>query len=317
MKIVSGLATIFMLHRVFNPDDKKLEPNEKMKISPDFLEKFILESKLKGYKFITLDELSEVVLKGERLAKYFVMTLDDGYLDNYTHAYPLFKKHNVPFTVYITTSFPDRSAILWWYTLEDLILKHDEIELNDGVIYSCKNKEEKNILFMELRELIMEIPSEKLLESLQIMFQKYSVSWNSAVDNLAMSWQQITEMSANPSVTIGAHTVNHFMLANLSSEELIKEIMESRSIIESHISKKVEHFSYPFGARGDSGKREFSVVLDLNFKTATTTRSGNIFKAHLNHLEALPRVILSNDFTWSGFYRSSFRRFIRGRVVTV
>ena len=57
-----------------------------------------------------------------KIDKCIVFTLDDGYLDNYTNALPIFIKYNVPFTIYITTSFPDHKFTMWWYALEDIIL---------------------------------------------------------------------------------------------------------------------------------------------------------------------------------------------------
>ena len=122
-------------------EDNKLLPNENMKVSPLFLEKFIIELKSKGYEFISLDRLYEILKNGEKVEKQIVFTLDDGYEDNYKIAYPIFKKYNVPFAVYITTSFPEKKAILWWYILEDLIIENSEIILFDGLKYICKTEE--------------------------------------------------------------------------------------------------------------------------------------------------------------------------------
>ena len=51
-----------------------------------------------------------------------------------------------------------------------------------------------------------------------------------------------------------------------------------------------KHFSYPFGTRAEAGRREFEIVNNCQFKTATTTRVANIFTEHRNHLECLPRI---------------------------
>jgi len=117
-----------MLHRVSNFEKNKLFPNENMKVSPEFLENFIVELKNKGYSFISLDELHKILEKQEEVKKCIVFTLDDGYKDNYKIAYPIFKKYNIPFTIYITTSFPNKNAILWWYGLGTIILENENLK---------------------------------------------------------------------------------------------------------------------------------------------------------------------------------------------
>ena len=38
-------------------------------------------------------------------------------------AYPILKKYEVPFTVYVATSFADRVGELWWLALEAVVRK--------------------------------------------------------------------------------------------------------------------------------------------------------------------------------------------------
>ena len=137
-KYFSGIASIFMLHRVFPFEKNKLFPNENMKVSPQFLENIIITLKSSGYSFISLDRLYEILEKGENVRKNIVFTLDDGYKDNYSIAYPIFKKYDIPFTIYVTTSFPERSAILWWYILEDLLLANEEIIIGNKDRIVCR-----------------------------------------------------------------------------------------------------------------------------------------------------------------------------------
>ena len=111
----SGFATIFMLHRVSPLGEGGIQPNENMKVTPEFLEKFIIDMRADGYSFISINRLHEIILNREIVFKQIVITLDDGYKDNFNIAYPIFKKYDVPFTVYITSSFPNGSAYLWWY----------------------------------------------------------------------------------------------------------------------------------------------------------------------------------------------------------
>jgi peptidoglycan/xylan/chitin deacetylase (PgdA/CDA1 family) len=77
-----------------------------------------------------------------------------------------------------------------------------------------------------------------------------------------LDWSEIEEMSRN-NFEIGAHTVHHQNLRNMSLEEASKEISESKIEIENHIKKSVNFFSYPFGAYTPE---VVNVVRSLGFK---------------------------------------------------
>ena len=106
-----------------------------------------------------------------------------------------------------------------------------------------------------------------------------------------MDWEEIGELAADPLVTIGAHTVNHMMLQKVPSEATVRAEMEmSRSVLEAALGKRPEHLAYPVGDPTSAGPREFRIAAELGFKTAVTTRPGVLFKAHRDHLTALPRI---------------------------
>ena len=306
------MITIFMLHRVHPFEPNKLTSNENMKISPEFLEKFIIELKSKGYEFISLDRVHEVLQSGEKVKKQIVFTLDDGYKDNYELAYPIFKKYNVPFAIYITISSPESKAILWWYILEDLILSNESLKLCDGTTYECKSKEQKEDVFLQIRKIILDFKNENFLDSLKKMFCYYEVDWFCKNRELCMDWEQIIELSKDELCTIAGHTKNHYVLNKLSKNEIADEIIGANELIEAKIDKKIEHFAYPFGSRVEIGQREFDIVKSLGFKTTTTTRRGTIYKEHKNYLECLPRIMLTEDFDLN-----DIGKFRQNRVVTI
>jgi peptidoglycan/xylan/chitin deacetylase (PgdA/CDA1 family) len=67
------------------------------------------------------------------MAKKIVnISFDDGFEDIYTHAFPLFRKYQIPFTIYITTDLIEQNILLWWLALEEIVLKNDKITLSTG-----------------------------------------------------------------------------------------------------------------------------------------------------------------------------------------
>ncbi|HIE59431.1 MAG TPA: polysaccharide deacetylase family protein [Hydrogenothermaceae bacterium] len=308
----SGIATIFMLHRVAPFEKDRLLPNENMKVPPDFLEKFILELKNEGYEFISLDELYDILKNQKKVNKKIIFTLDDGYKDNYEIAYPIFKKHNVPFTIYLTTSFPDKNALLWWYVLEDLIIKNDELIVGN-IRYVCKTYEDKNKVFLEIRNKILKLDQKNLLKELNTLFKNYKIDWFSKNNQLCMSWEDVINLSKDSLCTIGNHTKNHYVFNKLSEDEIIDEVEGANKKIEEKIGKKVEHFAFPYGGKDEVGLREFQIIKRFNFKTVTTTRRGNIYLEHKNFLNCcLPRIMLVDKFRIS-----DIGRIRKQRVVTV
>lgn len=291
----SGLGQILMFHRVI-PDSSKLRihNHQSLEISPTQLEETILYYKKKGYQFLSFDQFYDGIQNKTLSKKFVVLTFDDGYRDNYTIAYPILKKHSVPFTIYITTNFPDRKAILWWYILEDMIRDRTSISFSwkgDQQDISLRTEEEKELGFDKIRNFINQnFDKDHYQEMLLAIFGDYQSDLFAYAHSHAMSWSEIQKISEDPLVTIGAHTVNHFPLKQLKDKELVPEIMDSKTLLEKNIGQAVEHFAYPFGKAAEASFREFEAIKKLGFKTATTTRMGNIFPDHSQHLECLPRI---------------------------
>lgn len=101
-----------------------------------------------------------------------------------------------------------------------------------------------------------------------------------------MTWDEIKEI-AGGGFYIGAHTVNHCVLSNLSEEDISKEILTSKTEIEKRISKAIISFAYPKGKKTDC---VFSISLPAletaGFKLAVTTISG------INDMNIKKRLLL-------------------------
>ena len=288
-----ALGLVYMLHHITEKDSSRIPTNEDLKVSPSFLEKIILSYKEKGFDFISLDQLYNMVTSETIPDRPFVsFTIDDGYLDNYIKALPVFERYNVPFSIFVATDFIDKKAILWWDSLEDLILTHDTVTTNDGESYTCKSYQQRWDTFRYLREKVLRMNQDNLEMELNKMFSNYQIDWHAPVRQQAMSWGHIEKLAEHQLCTIGGHTVSHPALNKLSAEKARFEIAEGVRRIEEVARQKVHYFAYPYGTPNEIGDREYQIVADLGIRLAFMAHQGCLTKDNQKHVTHLPRVYL-------------------------
>jgi len=299
--LVGGVGAILTLHHVRPRRPDAFQPNHLLEVTPEFLERFLRRLKTSALDVITLDEMHARFFSGDFKRRFVCITIDDGYKDIARYAYPLFKQFGLPFALYIPTSFPDRLGELWWVALEAVIARNSRIGMlinGESSFFDCATVGEKRELYDQIYHYLRSMKTEEELRRVvRDLAARHKVDMAALCRDLCMDWQEIAALAADPLVTIGAHTVNHNMLKKMEDEAAVRFEMEmSRSVIQAALGKRPEHLAYPVGDPTSAGPREFRVAAELGFKTATTTRPGVLFKAHRDHLTALPRISVNGDF---------------------
>jgi peptidoglycan/xylan/chitin deacetylase (PgdA/CDA1 family) len=299
--MVGGIGSILTLHHVRPARASRFQPNQLLEITPEFLEKLLRRLRRSRRDIISLDDMHQRLVSGERGRRFVCITFDDGYRDNLRWAYPLLKRYEVPFAIYIPTSFPDRIGELWWIALEAVIGKNSRIGLTiDGKdrFFECGSVREKRLLYDEVYGWLRSMKSEDdLRKVVRDLAARHGVDMATVCADECMDWNELSQIAADPLCTIGAHTVNHVMLKKIGSEQAVRAEMEqSRAVIEAALGKRPHHLSYPVGDPTSAGPREFRIASELGFKTAVTTRPGVIFRKHREHLTALPRISVNGEF---------------------
>jgi peptidoglycan/xylan/chitin deacetylase (PgdA/CDA1 family) len=291
--IYGGVASILVFHRVLEPRPA-LRPGwlREIEIAPDLILRLIDRLRKTGHEIVSLDELHEALVRGRTpRAKLVTLTFDDGYVDAYTTIYPLLTGANVPFTVYLTTDFPDRRLAPWWYLLDERITRSKTLELRiQGRDLSCPVETPPQIeaAFTRVGALL---DTGRAPDRWALAVEAFGAGEVArAMDALFLSWDQVVTLASHPLVTIGAHTVTHAPLKLLSRERARWEMLESRRRIEERLGKPVRHFAYPYGFPALVGAREYALARECGFDTAVTTRTANLFPASAGSLECLPRV---------------------------
>jgi peptidoglycan/xylan/chitin deacetylase (PgdA/CDA1 family) len=294
----SGAGVIFMLHEVRPEPPQAFEPNRILRVTPDFLEDVVEGVLDAGFDLIALDEVPRR-LQGARDRPFACFTLDDGYRNNRTYAYPIFKGHCVPFTIYVPTEFADGRGDLWWLTLERVLRAASHITLGmngAGRHFPLRSNHDKEVAYREIYWWLRSIPEDLARAAVAELAADHNIDARATQAGLIMSWDELRELAKDPLVTIGAHTKSHLALAKLSEADARAEMAESIARIERELGRPCRHFSYPYGCAKSAGPREFRIAEELGIKTAVTTQKGLLYPEHAQALTGLPRLSLNGDF---------------------
>jgi peptidoglycan/xylan/chitin deacetylase (PgdA/CDA1 family) len=292
-----GIGCIIALHRIVPERQRSsLLANRALELTPDALRSVLDWTRRRGLNAIRMDEVKSR-LSEPRGAKFIAFTLDDGYRDNLTEGLKIFRDYGFPFTVNVTTGFADRTASVWWYTLEDILTRRSKLSITWSETWhewSWSDATSREQVFAELADLIREQTGSEREKLIETICAAAEIDPRERTREL-MDWEELKEIAANWHVTIGAHTVTHPVLARLDETGLEEELLDAKAIIEAKLGKSVRHLAYPFGGRNAVGRREFETARECDYETAVTTRTGNLFTDHAWHLQALPRLGLDGN----------------------
>lgn len=264
------IGEIWCLHRVV-ASRSLFKSNRDLEITPSYLESLIIDYRSKGYNFVDIDSIFQNLSKYNN-KKSINISFDDGFKDIYQFAYPIFKKHNVPFTIYLTTDFPNKKIFLWWMILEEIVLKNDRLTLSDGTVYLCTTDKEKQTTFETILSSIYS-SNINMPTYFKQVFDNYLDNFSDYNKHLTLNWTELNEMLDSGLCTLGSHSVSHYALTKLNREQIKFELYNSKKIIEEETGRLVQHFSYPHSFCNDE---VVALVKQSEYKTAVLGYGGKI-----------------------------------------
>ncbi len=282
---------ILMLHRIDKPDRTAVWNNQHLKLSPDTFVAMVNYAREHKCRFVSLDDMSEAIINKRNVRRCIAITLDDGYRDNFINGTPLFHRLKIPYTIYVCTKMVKGEMLYWWEILERLVLENDNIILNDGRQFDCSTKEAKERAFLEIREVILKIPQENLVEELKKILVNYDIDYQYGNDKLGLTWDQIRELSNDSLCTLGNHTYSHKAFTGCSDKEIIDDISLADKEMYERTNVHTSHFAFPFGEATAVSQHDIDLVKNYGFSTSATTKEG--FVCYGSDLQELPRFFVT------------------------
>lgn len=268
------IGYIYMFHMV-RPKGDLLTPVDELRVSPEYFEAFLKEQQ-KCLDFISICDINARIDNNQLSQKPFgIITFDDGYADNFIFAYPILKKFNIPFVIYISAGLVNDHMPIWNYPLiiERIVKSNDEINLG-GKRYNCLTDEQKYDTFRHLKSLLFSLPYEHLQEDFKSVFAEYLNE--SVFPNDTLTWEQIENLAQDSLCTIGGHTMSHCRLTITDAKALEYELSESKKVLEQHIGKQVEHLSYPYGWGSDVSDEAIGYAKKCGYISAARSFGGPV-----------------------------------------
>lgn len=269
---------IFFYHNIVDTEKCK-QTGESIALSSVDKKKFDRQLRYfkREYNVITMDEAFELLKKNAVLdKKYLVVTFDDGYKDNHIYGCALFQKHEIYPTIYLSANNVDNSTYLWPDILKHLVYQSKKANIAVDIYnihYSSRFKTTGDrIRFLEsINEDIKKLDEEKKYEVFEYLSSILDVDIQRKCD-IMLNWGEVKSLTSI-GVLIGAHTLNHPILATLVEEAAENEIYGSKRLIEEKTQMPIEHFAYPNGKPDDINQFCINRVRKY-FKTAVTTIPG-------------------------------------------
>jgi peptidoglycan/xylan/chitin deacetylase (PgdA/CDA1 family) len=207
-----------------------------------------------------------------------LITFDDGYLDNYTVAFPILRSHGVQAVFFLPTAFIGTGKLPWWdaiaYMLKKSVKKRIQLEYPEPAIFDLLGDGRKALSTQILRlftQPAVKDPKRFLME----LEKECEVSRPTSVaERCFLDWDEARDMQRG-GMEFGSHTHSHEILTKLSSELQLEEIRHSREILERELHRRVDILAYPVGLKHCFSAETTSALEQTGYRAAFSFYGGS------------------------------------------
>ncbi|WP_159592864.1 polysaccharide deacetylase family protein [Chelativorans xinjiangense] len=296
---LGGRGVIFTLHHVRPVEGPRFAPNAHLSVTPNFLAQAIVAARECGLVPVHLHDLPALLSDPADKRKFAAFTLDDGYRNNAAFAAPVFRKFDVPYTIFLTAGFVERTRTIWWETAAALVDKSAGLTFDFGngpEKVATTTAAQKRAAFARLEAFVGTVDEDEAVERIDRASRAAGIEPAAIVDELVMDEADLRALGKDPLARFGAHTLTHVNLRRVGSERLREEVEASARAVERYVGRPPRSFAYPYGQPWSLGEREIRAVAEAGFPLAVTTQPGVLRPASLERPTALPRVSLNGRF---------------------
>jgi peptidoglycan/xylan/chitin deacetylase (PgdA/CDA1 family) len=228
------------------------------------------------FNVIDLDELQAFILDGEPLPpKPLLITFDDGYLDNYQHAFPILQRYGLPAVIFLVTDSMDHPMkALWWDECAMYFHRTSKVSADLPLLGEREfglESQRKTVIKDTITQL-KTLPEADKQQTLKQIANVLDVVPNEDTQ-FFINWDQVRELVAG-GIACQPHTTTHPILTRISNDETLRQLEESKMQIVAQTGQSAFAFAYPNGFPGDYDESTMNSLLELGYTMAFTLEPG-------------------------------------------
>jgi peptidoglycan/xylan/chitin deacetylase (PgdA/CDA1 family) len=202
------------------------------------------------------------------------ITFDDGYADNAEVALPVLQRHKLPATFFVATGFLNGGR-MWNDSVIEMVRRAPDGALDFSTfglgIHPVTTVAQRQAAIKALIGQLKYLPMGERLDMVNRLVDAVGIALPT---NLMMTSSQVRQLHQS-GMSIGAHTVNHPILASIDLTTARAEISQGKHALEEMIGAPVPLFAYPNGKPdADYRAEHVALVKDLGFEGAVSTAWG-------------------------------------------
>jgi peptidoglycan/xylan/chitin deacetylase (PgdA/CDA1 family) len=279
---------ILSLHRVLPAREAEHSFEPKFTLTDSIFEELLIL--LQGeFRIVSLEEILGQPEDSDHRQRVAI-TIDGGWADTYSYAYPLLLRYRLPAAVFLCPGL----------MLEGQVLPEERFV---RVWQWCAKRQYTHLLLRDLRKwglnggesLVRETWS-RLLKGLALnakllmlshLENTYSVP--ESRERRFLTWEEVKIMRRNK-ISFGSHTMHHCTLTAEHNPALGEELKQSRDTIEFRLQDEVRYLAYPNGAYD---RRVMEAARLAGYMHCFTTDQGG-FRRKANSF-AIPRINIDDS----------------------
>ena len=201
------------------------------------------------FRVVGLDETLEMIERRAFRRAAVLLTFDDGYRDNYDLACPILASHGVQGVFFLPTAFIGTHRAAPWDAIA-FIVRHArrrrfrlsaaplrEFDIGTGGVANVIGQ------VLDFYKTGAETGPEEFIPMLE---EACDASRPDGSERLFMNWEEAAEM-LQAGMAVESHTHSHPVLSQVDATMVLRELTESKQVLEERLNTRVRAIAYPFG----------------------------------------------------------------------